>query len=406
MSLEVRTIHAADIYGWVGCMGMGFLTSHAEGFAEYMLGDMDLARTWGAFDGDTAVGTLRSFATHLTVPGPSPIPANALTNVTVAPTHRRRGLLTRMITGELRAAAGRGEPVSILIASEYPIYGRFGYGAAVEGASYRVDLAATRFRRPADGTVEMVQLAELRALAPPIYDTVRARQPGAIDRDARWWDRALHQIQVPGAAGPEGYQAVYRDRSGTPAGYVRYRARSKWDQMRPQGELTIDELVATSTAAYEGLWQHCCGVDLVTTVKAGDRPVDELLPWLLEDGRAVVQVGRFDFVWVRILDVAACLAARSYAHEDRLVIDVADDLGLATGRFALEGGTGGGSCAPTGEEPDLVMAVGALGSLYAGGASAAILADAGRIEERRPGALARADTMFRTARAPWCSTWF
>src|SRR5579872_7365673 len=98
MSLEVRTIDASDIYGWVGCMGMGFLTSHDEGYAEYILGDMDLARTWGSFDGDTAVGTLRSFPTRVTVPGPSPLPANALTNVTVAPTHRRRGLLTRMIT--------------------------------------------------------------------------------------------------------------------------------------------------------------------------------------------------------------------------------------------------------------------------------------------------------------------
>ena len=59
----------------------------------------------------------------------------ALTNVTVAPTHRRRGLLRRMITNDLRSAADRGEPVGIPIASEYPIYGRFGYGAAAEGAS-------------------------------------------------------------------------------------------------------------------------------------------------------------------------------------------------------------------------------------------------------------------------------
>src|SRR5579872_808510 len=151
MSLEVRTIDASDIYGWVRCMGMGFLTSFAEGYAEYALGDMDLARTWGGFDGTTVVGTLRSFPTRFTVPGPATVDAHALTNVTVAPTHRRRGVLTDMITGELRNAADRGEPIGILIASEYPIYGRFGYGASVEGATYRVDVAATRFRRHAEG---------------------------------------------------------------------------------------------------------------------------------------------------------------------------------------------------------------------------------------------------------------
>ena len=56
--------------------------------------------------------------------------------------------------------------------------------------------------------------------------------------------------------------------------------------------------------------------------------------------------------------------------------------------------------------PDLVMAVDALGSLYAGGVTATTLAAAGRLEECTPGALTRADAMFRTPRAPWCSTWF
>ena len=406
MSLDVRTIDAADIYGWVRCMGMGFLFSHAEGYAEYFLGDVDLERTWGGFDGDTVVGTLRSFPTRFTVPGPAHVDANALTNVTVAPTHRRRGVLTRMLTNELRNAAARGEPLGILIASEYPIYGRFGYGAAIEGGTYRVDVAATRFRAPTEGDVSMVDLPELRAQAPPVYDLVRAAQPGAIDRDTRWWDRTLHQIDVPGAAPAEGYQAVYRGASGAPEGYVRYRARQKWDAMRKRGDVTVDELVAATPAAYARLWQHCCTIDLINVVNAGDRPVDEMLPWLLEDGRAVVQTGRFDFIWVRILDCAAALAARRYSIEGRLVIEVVDPLGLAGGRFALEGGPAGASCAPSSDGADLAMPVDALGSLYAGGVRASTLGAAGRVDEVRAGALGQADLMFASAVTPWCSTWF
>src|SRR5580704_12585663 len=125
-------------------MSTGFLNHLAEGEAEYRLPDVVLDRTWGAFDGATVVGTLRSFPTPLTVPGPLGVTSAALTNVTVAPTHRRRGLLTEMITKDLRASAALGEPVGILIASEYPIYGQFGYGAAIEGATYTVDAVTAR----------------------------------------------------------------------------------------------------------------------------------------------------------------------------------------------------------------------------------------------------------------------
>ena len=70
MAPSVRTIVASDIYAWTRAMGMGFLFSMADGYAEYFLGDVDLDRTWGAFDGDAVVGTLRSFPTPFTVPGP------------------------------------------------------------------------------------------------------------------------------------------------------------------------------------------------------------------------------------------------------------------------------------------------------------------------------------------------
>ena len=41
--------------------------------AEYFLGDADLERTWGAFDGERVVGTLRSFPTPFTTPGPAEV---------------------------------------------------------------------------------------------------------------------------------------------------------------------------------------------------------------------------------------------------------------------------------------------------------------------------------------------
>jgi predicted acetyltransferase len=185
MDLGVRTIEAPEIRSWAQCMGVGFLFTVADGYPEYLLGDVDLERTWGAFDGERVVGTLRSFPTAFTVPGPAEVPVAALTNVTVAPTHRRQGLLTAMITADLRATADREEPVGILIASEYPIYGRFGYGPAIEGSGYSVDLASARFRRPGNGSVELVDLPMLRREAPGLYERFRLAQPGSIERGTR-----------------------------------------------------------------------------------------------------------------------------------------------------------------------------------------------------------------------------
>jgi len=404
--VTVRTVEASEIDDWIRCMATGFLSHPAEGEGEYRLGDMDLGRTWGAFDATAVVGTLRSFATPLTVPGPSEVRAAALTNVTVAPTHRRRGLLTQMITRDLRASAERGEPVGILIASEYPIYGQFGYGAGVDAATYTVDTDTARFLRPGTGHVELVDLATLRSVAPPVYERVRSRQPGAIGRDERWWDRTLHQVDVPGATPPKSYEAIYRSPDGDVDGYLRYTAAQEWDHMRPKGTLSVMELVAATPDAYLRLWRYCCEVDLITRVQAGDRPVHEPLVWLLRDGRALRQTGRFDFLWVRVLDVAAALSARRYPTEGRIVVEVTDPLGIAAGRFALEGGPTGATCTATDATAEMTLPVDALGSLYLGGVSALALAGAGRIDEHTTGTVARADTMFRSSITPWCSTWF
>jgi predicted acetyltransferase len=311
-----------------------------------------------------------------------------------------------MITADLAGAAERGESIGILIASEYPIYGRFGYGPAIEAAKYTIETPKARFREPGVGTVERVDLAQLRQEAPALFDRFRLSQPGSIKRSDRWWDRALRQVPEPGAEPHKGYQAIYRSPEGEPQGYLRYEAKQDWEDMRPKGVLTVNELVATTPGAYRRLWQYCCDVDLMTTIEAGDRPVVEPLVYLLFDGRAVRQSARYDFVWVRVLDVCAALEGRRYAVEGRVVIEVVDPLGHATSRYCLDGGPDGAKCSRSEESPELTMPVDSLGSIYVGGSSLHALAQAGRVDEHRDGALRKADVMFSSYLTPWCSTWF
>jgi predicted acetyltransferase len=406
VAIEIRTIEHDEAGRWVEALGTAFLFQPAEGEVEQRREGMTLDRTWGAFDGPRVVGTLRSFATELTVPGLGEVRAAALTNVTVSPTHRRRGLLSEMITRDLNDSAERGEAVGILIASEWPIYGRFGYGPATESATYAVDAAQIRFRQPGEGTVELVDRATLRKEGPPIYERFRAGQPGSIGRRDRWWDLALHQIAQAGEDAPKGWQAIYHSVDGQPEGYVRYKAKEEWDDMRPNALLTVEELAATSPAAYHQLWQYCCSVDWVTRVEAPDRSVDEPLPWLVADGRMIRQKARFDFMWLRVLDVAAALSARTYAVEGRVTIEVVDPLGLAQRRYVLAGGPGGATATRTTASADLTLSVSTLGSVYLGGFSLRTLARAGLVDEHRPGALATADALFGSSVTPWCSTWF
>jgi predicted acetyltransferase len=406
MRADVRPIAAEEMSAWIAQLGVGFMRHDPEGMSEYLLAQVDLDRTRGAFDGGAVVGTLRSFGTQLTVPGPSTVSASALTNVTVAPTHRRSGLLTAMMTEDLHESAERGEAMSILIASEYPIYGRFGYGAAVDAARYELTHELVRFVNPSRGTVELVDLSTLRKEAPQVYERFRAAQPGSIIRKDAWWDRLTRQVDVPGSEPRKGFQAIYRSPSGEIDGYLLYEGKLDFEDMRKSGTLTVEELTAVTPDAYQALWAFSCSVDLLTVTVAANRPVDELLPLLLEDGRAVRQLGRHDFLWVRILDVNTALGGHDYAADGGLVFEVVDDLGLASGRFALESGPDGASCTTTTAEPHLSVPIATLGAAYLGGTSWTRLHEAARVVEHQAGAIARADRMFLTARAPWCTTWF
>src|ERR1039458_6709065 len=406
MSVGVRIISASEHEAWLDQLGRGFFTHHAAGSSDYYLSTYEPSRSRGAFDGDAVVGTLRSFETELTVPGPSTVSASALTAVTVAPTHRRRGLLTEMIKGDLKDSAERGEPVSILLASEYPIYGRFGYGVATEHAKYEVSTTGLRFLSPCEGTVELIDLPGVRKLAPPVYEQFRAAQPGSIGRGNEWWDRVLRQVEVPGAEPRKGFQAVYRSQSGDVDGYVLYARMLAAGEFPPSGTLTIEELVAITPAAYQALWEFCTSIDLTTKTIAPDRSTDEVLPLLVDDARKVRRVAQNDFLWVRILDTCAALAARRYACDGRIVIQVRDELAHAAGTFALEGSATGAQCAATTDSPDLTVSVGALGSAYLGGEAWTRLAAAGLVGEHKRGALALADLMFMTPRVPLCTTYF
>lgn len=396
-----------DTESYLRCVRTAFLEPERDDAAwgrfwlERNRPELDLA--WGAFDGATAVGTLRGIPFRLTVPGGATVPANGISMVTVAATHRRRGLLTAMMAANLRAAAERGDAVSILVASEWRIYGRYGFGPATEAAEWTVARAAAGCPPP-QGRLEAVTVRELRELAPGPYDRARLLRAGGLDRPETRWDRDLGLAHVEGGQ-PDwaGRAVVHRDPAGEVDGYLRWHAT--YDRVTG-GELTVDELVAATDEAYADLWRFALSVDLITTVTARRRPVDEVLPWLVADGRAVRQTERYDKVWLRPLDVPAALTARDYGTARRVVLEVVDPAGYAAGRFALDAGPDGATCTRTAEGAEVTLPAAVLGSVYLGGHRLAAPAAAGLVDEHAAGAVARADTLLSTSRPPWATLHF
>ncbi|MFJ8581395.1 GNAT family N-acetyltransferase [Micromonospora sp. NPDC093277] len=352
-------------------------------------------------DGPTVVAHAGAYTRELAVPGAA-VPAAHVTMVGVAPTHRRRGLLTGLMRRQLREVhdAGR-EPVAVLWASEGRIYPRFGYGLAAQHLTLTCDTAELRLPGPAaaGGALRLDRPAAHQTELARLYDRVRAGRPGWSSRNEHWWAYLLADIKALRDGATERRVLLHEGPAGLD-GYALYRTKEEWGRGGPRGEVRVDEVVAADPAAYAALWRLLLSIDLTRRLSFRAAAVDEPLLWLVnEPGRLGAVLS--DALWVRIVDVPAALAARRYAADVDVIIDVTDELlPENTGRWRLAGGPSGATCGATTAPAQLACDVRALGDLYLGGAGLGALAAAGRVRELVPGALAAAGPAFGWHRAP------
>ncbi|WP_128984136.1 GNAT family N-acetyltransferase [Streptomyces roseicoloratus] len=359
------------------------------------------------------VATAGAYSFELTLPGEVLAPAAGVTAVGVVPSHRRQGVLSAMMRHQLTELRARGEFLSVLLASEAPIYGRFGYGPA----TYTQRLTVPRHRAalaprraggraggaagavPDAGSVEVVRRAGCGEILEEVYDRYRRAQPGALSRPSRWWARGAGQPPVARAAR---YVAVHRDADGVPDGYATYSIDGQGDAVT----LTVDETVAADDAVFTALAGFVLGHDLVGRIVFRHFPPEHPLRWRFADFRAAEVSNHTDWLWVRLLDVPRALTTRGWSGDGELVLDVDDPFLGEHGRHLLTVRDGKAACVPTDREPDLSLEVGDLGAIYLGGTAPSTLVRAGHVRAHRPGAAALADALFRAGRPPHCLHWF
>ncbi|MDR6866380.1 putative acetyltransferase [Microbacterium resistens] len=357
----------------------------------------------GAAEGALPVATVNSWIAPMTVPG-GEVPMWAISAVTVSGTHRRRGIARNLLEGELRAAASAGVPIAGLTVSEATIYGRYGFAPAVPGAAVKVtDPRKAGWAAPASaGRLEYVEKAELALALAEVHDRARTHRAGQIPGWAGRWER-MAGLAVGDAQAASVRGVRYLDESGVVRGALAYTLAELPGSFG--AEMAIRHLGAETDEALRALWGFAVNHDLVSTITVDLRPVDEPLPWLVVDQRAV-EVTVHDHGWLRILDVPAALTARRYRAPLDVVLRVEDPLGLAAGTWRLRvDGSGAATVESSDAAPDAVAAVSTLSALYVGGVRATQLRASALLEASEEVAAAL-DDAFRGERAPHLGIWY
>ncbi|WP_250563976.1 GNAT family N-acetyltransferase [Sphaerisporangium fuscum] len=361
-------------------------------------------RTLGAFDGDRLVGVTQGLSFTMTVPG-GPRPVCGVTGVGVLPSHRRRGILSSLMRRQLADLHESGEAVAALYASEGAIYGRFGYGRAVDNFFFRIPKRGARLapHAPSDPSLRLrvTRPAAARADLEKVFDAVLPTRPGLYARGPEIWAGVLAD-EEDGRSGATSLRCVVAEDDAGPRGYALFRLRPGFtDHDLPDGEVRLIDLFGLDPAAYALLWRHLLERDLCSLVFAGNRPVDDPIMHLLAEPR-LLNAGWLDEMWVRVVDVERALPERAYSAPVDVVIEVEDDVcPWNAGRWRLSADAEGATCVRTDAPADLALPVSVLGAAYLGGRPLGSYVSAGVVRETRPGAVRALSAAMSWETTPW-----
>lgn len=432
---------------WLGATRIGFHQSNSaigvrdaarEASADGRVFTGVYARTplAGSLDPAWPVATYADYVKTINVGGGALVDSFLISDVTVRPTHRRKGILRHMMEARLAAAASQGLALAALTASESTIYRRFGFGPATRQRGVRI-----KRHRPfalhvqPQGRVELASAQELGDVIERVFAAFHAQTPGSVDRQAGYRERlvgltsnegkldeglraAVHYGVgagaaggvVAGRAGSAGAGAAGAGATGSPVsandidGYVIYKMTSEGGV----DTLEVVDLIGTTRDAVLGLWDFVGSVDLVEAVVFRHAPEESPLLHALVDSRSLQTERDFDHVWIRILDVTAALSARPYAAEGTLTLRIHDALGYTSGVYQLRAADGRGEVTRLADDAhaDLSLDTATLASLYLGGVTASLLVAAGLVVEHTPGSAALASALFAPDRPVHSATDF
>jgi predicted acetyltransferase len=195
---------------------------------------------------------------------------------------------------------------------------------------------------------------------------------------------------------------VHIDAHGTADGYAHYDVA--WNDDWSGGKGEVHDIVGITDAVELTLWAYLFDIDLVRTWKSDERPLDDVLRAAVADRRAYAIKSVDDEQWVRIVDVEAALAGRTYN-------DVNGSVTLAVSDAHASANNGTWTVDATGsrrthEECDLAVDISVLSAVYLGGTAWHTLAAAGAVQVRNEKAITIADNLFASRPLPFSGSFF
>ena len=367
-------------------------------------------------DTTTYPGIYGVFPMTLSIPGPNagprPVPCSGLSWVGVHPDHRRRGVLTAMMRHHLEQVHEEaGTHVSALHASEPAIYGRYGYGLASLELQVQLSRETTLTAPELDEAAAEVTTQFATVSDPDVPGRMRdchlaTAALGAVVGNLEYYQRICFQAPEQ-LRDKESWRVLFARRDNRDVGFAMFRRTHKWEKYRPAGELVVWTVVG-GPAAQLVLLRRLVDFDLTGTVSVGKVGVDDPLVLWAGGPRATSDVGTYDSLWVRLVDLPEALQDRSWSQPCDVVVEVDD-----TSAPWNHGGwrihvddTGQASVEKSDTDADVRVPVQALGAAYLGGGNLVAQHRAGLLAEQRPGAVAELSKAMRTLVAPSAAVGF
>ena len=403
---EIRVIPAEDAERYVATdHAVWFGETPAMSAEERLLGlpaDQRFAADVDGADPATYAGVYGVFPMTLTVPGDRQVPVAGLTWVGVHPDHRRRGVLTAMMRDHLeRVHEQDGTYVSGLHASEPAIYGRYGYGLASLELEVKLGRGTTLTAPHLDELAAATETRMVPIAGPDVPKRMRechlasagvgtvVGEPGFYARVCREFPQDLRDREPT--------QVLFARRDGVDVGFALFRRSHNWERARPAGELSTWGLVG-DPAAKLAVLRRFVDFDLMGSVKVtGIGSDDPLLLWA-GGPRATSDVATYDSLWMRVVDLADALRARQWSAPCDVRVQVDDVFApwnQGTWRIHVDD-SGQADVEQSAGDPDLQLAIAALGGPYLGGGNLVAMQRAGLVAEHRPGAVAELWRAMRT----------
>ena len=203
-------------------------------------------------------------------------------------------------------------------------------------------------------------------------------------------------------SGAEGKHVAVATVEGRDVAYAIYGLGEFSVTGQSRAQVKVTEIAGVDAASEVAMWRYLASHDLTAGVVARRRPVDDVLPLVIEDSRRIERRVT-DALYVRVLDLQAALRARTYDDSAGFTMRVHD------GMFDINDGTWRVEVAPEGVSveavadatADIELDVRELSMLFMGDVNIADLARAARVVVHNPDVLHQINAAFRTTEAGW-----